>query len=197
MKALNNRFRIALVALLAVASCVSLGQKSPDSGANSAVQTAADILREAAKTDGAFIAAGIVKESFSSDNLASMLIYPSDEVVIVSLSGATIRAAFERSLSLYPQGNAGFLQISGFEVSFEPSAAVGRRVKGVMVGTSRLDESKVYTIAMPASLGRGGLGYFKLWDKTKITSTLSNLRMDQILSGKKAADTKPRWVAGS
>jgi hypothetical protein len=57
-----------------------------------------------------------------------------------------------------------------------------------------LDDNRVYNVAMPSSLGRGGLGYFKIWDKSKIVSTLENATVEKILAGKRFSETSPRWV---
>jgi len=46
---------------------------------------------------------------------------------------------------------------------------------------------------MPASLGRGGLGYFKIWDKSNITKVLDK-QVEDALAGQKYADTPLRWL---
>lgn len=193
---MNRTFRtVATVLFLAAAiSCFAV-QRGPAVDAHLPSQAAADVLREAASADGAFLAAGLVKDSFSKDNLATLVQYPEDEVVVLALKGGQIRQALERSISLYPQQNTSFLQVSGFEIGFDPSAAPGQRIKRVSAAGAPLEDSKTYNIAMPASLGRGGLGYFKIWDKNKIVSTLPNTTVEKVLSGKKYADTTPRWVA--
>lgn len=157
-------------------------------------QAAADIIRDAAGSDGAFIAAGMIKQSFSKDDLSSMLQFPDDEIVVVTLKGSEIRTAFERSISLYPQSNASFLQVSGFEIVFDPSGSSNSKIKSVLAGGSKLDDSREYRIAMPSSLGRGGFGYFRIWDRAKITKTLDGT-IGKTLQGKKASESKSRWIA--
>ncbi|MER3495715.1 MAG: hypothetical protein C4320_02150, partial [Armatimonadota bacterium] len=58
-------------------------------------QSAADELRTAAGTDLAFVAAGLFKEKgrLDSNDIASSLLFPTDEVVILTLTGAQIRQA--------------------------------------------------------------------------------------------------------
>ena len=193
---MNRIFRAATTVLFvgAAISCLAV-QRGPAVDAHLPSQAAADVLREAASSDGAFLAAGLVKDSYSKDNLATLVQYPEDEVVVLALKGSQIRQAFERSISLYPQQNTSFLQVSGFEIGFDPGAAPGQRVKRVTAAGAPLDDSKTYNVAMPASLGRGGLGYFKIWDKNKIVSTLPNTTVEKVLSGKKYSETAPRWVA--
>lgn len=168
--------------------------QQPGLEAHGPSQSAADAIREAAGADGAFVAAGLVKSSFDKDNLASLMQYPDDEIVVVNLKGSEVRAAFERSISLYPESNLSFLQVSGFEIVYDPKAATGQRVKSVIANGAKLDDGHEYKIAMPSSLGRGGFGYFKIWDRTKIANTLS-VTVEKALAGKKVTESKPRWVA--
>jgi 2',3'-cyclic-nucleotide 2'-phosphodiesterase (5'-nucleotidase family) len=186
--------RTLTVLAVAATSVLATAQKSPDVGAHLPSQAAADVIREAAGADGAFLAAGLVNERYQQNNLATLLQYPDDPIVIVALKGAQVRQAFEKSLALYPQPNTSFLQVSGFEITFSPDAPSGQQVKSVTTSEGPLDDSKTYNIAMPASLGRGGLGYFKIWDKTKIVSTLS-VTVEKALLNKSYVETRPRWVA--
>ncbi|RYG49662.1 hypothetical protein EON79_00525 [bacterium] len=188
------RLRNSLALLVSLSASLALAQGSPETAAHLPSQAAADALRSAAGTDAAFIAAGLVKEG-SKDDLATILQYPTDEVVVVSLTGAQVKQALERSLSFYPQPNGSFLQLSGFEVVFSKSAASNSRIVSITANGARLDESKTYTVAMPANLGRGGLGYFRIWDKSKITKTLTGATLESVLKGKKYVETSPRWVA--
>jgi len=186
------RFLTAFVA--ASAFCLGMAQSNPETGSHLPSQAAADVLRSFASVDGAFLAAGLVKETYQKENLASLLQYPADGVVVISLTGSQVKQAFERSVSLYPQPNASFLQISGFEVTFNGSSSPDQRVVSVTAGGAPLDNARTYQIAMPSSLGRGGLGYFKIWDKTKITKTLPGATMESVLKGKAYAETAPRWT---
>lgn len=173
----------------------AFAQNKAEIEAYSPAQAAADVLRDVAGTDGAFLAAGMIKSSFQPDNLASLLEFPNDEIVVVALTGAQLKQAFERSVSLYPQPNSSFLQISGFEVTFSPSAPPNARIKSVTAGGAPLEDGKSYTIAMPVTLARGGYGYFKIWDRSKIVSNVPNTTVEKALTGKRAVETRPRWVA--
>ncbi|MCC7230976.1 MAG: 5'-nucleotidase C-terminal domain-containing protein [Fimbriimonadaceae bacterium] len=187
--------KLFAVGLLAIAWVVSSAQRdNPELGAHLPSQAAADVLREFAGTDGAFLAAGLVKGSFQKDDLSSLVQYPSDEVVVITITGSQVRQAFERSLSLLPQSNTSFLQISGFEVVYSKDKVPGQRVIQVRCNGNPLEESKNYQIAMPSSLGRGGLGYFKIWDKAKITKTFPDATIESVLKAKRYVDSSPRWV---
>jgi 2',3'-cyclic-nucleotide 2'-phosphodiesterase (5'-nucleotidase family) len=187
----------ALIAFaLLLSSICAFAQDGRETGSHLPSQAAADVLREFAGADGAFIVAAQLKDSFQKDNLASLLEkpYDTDEVVVVSLTGTQIRQALERSLQFHPQPNVNFLQISGFEVQFNKSAAPGQRIVSITAGGSKLDEGRSYQIAMPSTLGRGGLGYFKIWDKAKIVKTF-NTTVEDALKGKHYTETSPRWSA--
>lgn len=168
----------------------------PGLGANLAAQAAADLVRETAGTDGAFLAAGLLKDKSDASDASTLFQYPGDEIVVVTLTGAQIKHAFERSVSLYPQSNSAFLQISGFSATFSKSAPANKRIVDVSSDFGKLADSQNYTIAMPSSLARGGLGYFKIWDKPNITRSL-NITLERVLKGKRlnvGAQT-PRWTA--
>lgn len=168
-----------------------------DVGAHADSQCAADAIREFASTDGAFLAAGLLKKNYQKDNLSTLLQYPTNTVVVLSLTGNQIRAAFERSVSAYPQPSEIFLQISGFEVTFKKSGAPNSRITNILVNGAKLEDTKSYEVAMPSSLAHGGLGYFKIWENAKTVKTFDKSTLEQILKGKKGSDSPPRWSAAS
>lgn len=194
---MKSKLWLLCLAAFCLLPAVSSAQEPFEVRAYSPGQCAADALRDFAHTDGAFIPAGLLKATMQKDNLAALFEFGSDQIVVVKLSGAQIKQAFERSLSVYPMPNSGFLQISGFEVSFSGSAPIGQRVKTATASGMSIDNSRTYTIAMPAPLGRGGFGYFKIWDKSDITQTLAGATVESILKGKPVTDTSPRWVVSS
>ncbi len=191
MKILRRALLATAVSCIAVASYAQAG---PQTGANLAAQCAADVLKDFAGADGAFIATGLVKETYDKDDLSSLLLYPTDGVVVLTLSGSQIRQAFERSITLYPQANSNFLQVSGFEITFSKSAPPDQRIVSVTVAKAPLETGRAYQIVMPASLGQGVLGYFKIWDKTKITKTFDGATLESVLKGKPYVETSPRWA---
>lgn len=189
----NARHLISVCIALSALSSAAIAQ-DPATGSNSAAQSATDVIREFAKADGAFLAAGLVRiGTLQKDNLASLLEYPTDHIVVVALSGNQIRQAFERSVSLYPQPNFSFLQISGFEVSFKKTGTPDARVTSISASGVKLEDGRMYNVAMPSSLQRGGLGYFKIWDNAKIVSSFDNKTLEDILKGKPVAPSAARW----
>lgn len=186
-----RRFWVALSTLAVLA----VGSWAAESDGPQLGQAIADQLKEAAQTDGAFITSGLIRDDYKGDSLASALIYPTDEVVVVALRGGQIRQALERAVSLYPHPFSAWLYISGFEATFSPSAEPGKRILTVTANGDKLDDSRTYSVAMPAQLGRGGFGYFKVWDKSKIVKTLENATVESIVKDKKAVPSKNRIVA--
>src|SRR4051812_33889945 len=107
---------------LAFLACVAFAQSNdPSTGAHLPSQCAADAIRREAASDGAFLAAGYINPSYDQNNLSSLLQFPAEKIVVLNLTGSEIKAALQRSASLYPEPNTSFLQISGFKVEFRGS----------------------------------------------------------------------------
>jgi 2',3'-cyclic-nucleotide 2'-phosphodiesterase (5'-nucleotidase family) len=178
---------------MALAQSSAGSQDGPDKDAFGPAQTAADLVREAAGADVAFLPAGLMFRDFAGEDLGKLVKYPAETLHVSRLSGEQIEAALNRSISLYPSPNSGFLQVSGLEVTFDPGKPAGSRVVSVTVGGKPLDPKADYQVAMPISLARGGYGYFNVWDKTAIVRNLESVTLESVLKGKKADSQTPRW----
>lgn len=97
-----------------------------------------------------------------------------DTILLTRVSGQMILDALEHGARLYPEENAGFLQVSGLSYAIDPTvpssvvtdetgaflAVSGEyRVKNVTVAGVPLDLSKMYTLASSNFLLYGGDGY--------------------------------------
>ena len=182
----------ATCAVLALSVFVFAG---PDSESFGPAQAAADQLRSVANADIAFLPAGVLKSSFKSGDLGGLLAFPTDEVVVSTLSGSQIRQALERSVALYPSPNHGFLQLSGLVVTFSKKGSPNKRIVSVTLSGVNLDDAKKYRVAMPGLLATGGLGYFTIWGKENVTETLANKNLETVLKGKSGTEPAPRWRA--
>jgi 2',3'-cyclic-nucleotide 2'-phosphodiesterase (5'-nucleotidase family) len=189
---MTNRIGVATIISFTLAVSALAGPGTESHGPSQAI---ADVLRNAASADACFLPAGMVKDNANADNLASWLQYPTDELAVVDLKGSQIRAALERSVSLYPSTSTGFLQLSGIDATFSKTAPVDKRIVAVTIGGSKLEDGRTYAVAMPVSLARGGYGYFKIWEKSQITRTLDGVTLESLLKGKRATDTGSRWTA--
>jgi len=197
---MNNFFRPLVFAILAAVALPGFSEQKaaedkPDVGPSLAAQSAADYLRTAAGADGAFIHAGFLKDSYTKDDLSSWLKYPTDTVIVLDLTGEQIRAAFELSVALYPESNMSFLQVSGFEATFKKDGSADHRLVSVTANGAPLDNAKKYSVAMPALLAHGAVGYYRVWGKTKPAKELKDTTMESVLKGKKATLGGPRWSA--
>ncbi len=72
---------------------------------------------------------------------------------------------------MLPKPSTAFLQVSGMRVTFRSEAPPGQRLAEVRVGREVLSPGKVYRVAMPASLAKGALGYFRIFDGLKVKQT--------------------------
>ena len=162
-------------------------------GPNAAAQIVVDAIRASAKADiglqpAGFFSEGKLGASVDAAGLNKLLTYPQEEIYVVTLTGAQVRKALERSLSLLPQENHAFLQISGGTVTYSASAPAQSRVRRVLVGGKPLSDGATYRAAMPATLARGALGYFTVWQKSDIsqqTGVTVDSSVSDYLSGKR------------
>lgn len=177
--------------LMLAAYTVAQSKSNPSKEGHAGAQNAADLIRSQAGADGAFFTAAYIKQNYNPKDLASLMTYPTEGIVVLKLKGSQIRAAFERSASLYPQQNVGFLQISGFSVTIDPSAA--KKIGAITTDSGPLDDKKDYSIAMPALLGRGGMGYISIWNKGMISRTLEGVTLESVLKGKAESPSSSRW----
>jgi 2',3'-cyclic-nucleotide 2'-phosphodiesterase (5'-nucleotidase family) len=184
--------RLGLTLGIALAGATCFGQSSPNTAVG---QSIADAIRSAAGTAGALVPSALISPGNKSD-LSSCLRDATEEIIVLNLTGAQLKQAFERSLASYPQDSNAYLYVSGFEIVFNRNAASGSRVVTVSADGSKLADGQTYSIAMPSSLGRGGLGYFKIWDKSKIARTLPGVQLGSLLKDKRATDSPSRYSGG-
>lgn len=186
-----NAWRGLLVFGLAVAT-ILIATAGPDTESYGPGQSIADELRQSTGSDAAFIAAGLMRSGRDGD-LSSFVQIPSDQIAVVKLSGRQIKLALERSASLLPSPNPAFLQISGIEATVSRSASPESRVSNITVAGSPIDMGRTYSVAMPANLARGALGYFTVWEKSAIERTVDGMTLESLLRGKAATNRTGRW----
>lgn len=93
---------------------------------------------------------------------------PSDTVVVLTLTGAQLLKAAERSVSRAPEPFDGFLQLSGLQIRYHSGQPQGKRVSLVGIGGGEVEAEKSYRVATTRSLAGGGLGYFQIWTSKDI-----------------------------
>jgi 2',3'-cyclic-nucleotide 2'-phosphodiesterase (5'-nucleotidase family) len=181
---------------LAALSVLAPSQTVLDVGAgpHARAQAIADEIRSAGDADMGVIGAGMLKRVDGGGDLSGLIAYPSEEIVVIRVPGSGVREAMERSIANLPDSNDAFLQISGLSVWYSASATAGSRVLEIRVGDAALDPSRQYTIAMPASLAHGALGYFKVWDKRQIVKN-TGTKLEAALKNKTGAVRSPRYIS--
>lgn len=156
----------------------SLDSKDADRTETSVGSLVADAYRSAMNADVAFLSAGDLKPSsqsivagkVQSRDVAAMLAYPDEKLVVLALDGRKIRAALERSVSNYPRPGLNFLQLSGCQVVFDPSKPEGSRITSLFVAGKPIVDEQAYKVAVPNSLASGAVGYWKIWSRRNIIS---------------------------
>ena len=176
----------ALLAVGATGMAAVLGQLAvPLDGSKPAVaetnlgDLVADAIRAATEADFAFIQASALQPvsvtagPIDTDQARSMLVLPDEPIVVLRLTGAAIKETLERSLALLPYPNKGFLQVSGLKVRYDPRLPAGARTLDIIVAAAGapLDQGKTYRVAMPDSLARGALGYFRVFNSAQRQQT--------------------------
>ena len=185
------RLLLPLIALASIAHPPM--PDDPSVGATAAGQAVADGLREYAEADVAFVPAGLLKMTDRKDDASGALAFGGDGIVVVGVSGVKLREALERSVAAYPLASVGFLQISGLEVSFRKGAPANERIASVTVGGGKLDDAKVYAVAMPVSLQQGQLGYSNLWETSTILRRFEKATLLSVVQGRRVGAFAARW----
>lgn len=112
--------------------------------------------------------------------VSDLLTQPTEGWAVVRLTGEQLLRTLERSVSRAPLPNAGFLQVSGLTVVYDPAAERTSRVVSVMVGGAPLDPTGSYEVAMPQSLAKGGSGYFQIFGEQNIVRS-GNDQLAQVI----------------
>jgi len=130
----------------------------------------ADAVRSAMEAELALVQASQLRQEvvpageLTCEALTNALLYPDEQIVLVQVPGDKIMAALERSLSMLPKPSTAFLQVSGITVAFRSQGSPGERVSEVKIRGDELSPTKTYQVAMPSSLAKGALGYFRIFN---------------------------------
>lgn len=158
----------------------------------------ADALRQTANAELALVNASQMRPvtlpagAISDDQVPAALAYPDEEIALVRLKGATVLALLERGLSVLPQPNKGFLQVSGLVVRFDSRRAGGSRIVEAHIGGQPLVESRDYKVALPLSLAKGSGGYFTIMGSAAVSplGTTQQQAVSSFLSSRGTASAR-------
>ncbi|MEA3400442.1 MAG: 5'-nucleotidase [Armatimonadota bacterium] len=147
----------------------------------------ADALVHAAKTTIALVPAVSFKSGtipageVTGDAVRKLLTKPGESWAVVALTGRQLRQTLERSVSRAPQPHAGFLQVSGVVLTYDPGKPRNSRIVSLTISGADLQPDGEYQVAMPLSLAKGGSGYFTIFREEDITRSGSEGLTDAIL----------------
>ncbi len=185
---------VTTVMLLSVTLAVAGETTAPLTSANAQKQETtfgdltADALCKAAGTAIALVPAVSFKSGtipagpVTKAKVKGLLTKPSEVWAVSRLSGAQLRQALERSVSRAPMPNAGFLQVSGISLTYNPKAPRDERVISLLASGSEVEPDAKYDVAMPLSLAKGGSGYFQVFEEGQIVTTGSDEMADLIVA---------------
>jgi 5'-nucleotidase/UDP-sugar diphosphatase len=128
----------------------------------------ADALRADAGADVAILNAGGVRGDrvYPAGPLTRrtlLTIHPFGNVVTkLQVPGRVIVSALNAGVSKLPASAGQFPQVSGLTMTVDQNAAAGDRVRDVRVGGQPLQADRMYTLAVPDYLLKGGDGYTML-----------------------------------
>jgi 2',3'-cyclic-nucleotide 2'-phosphodiesterase (5'-nucleotidase family) len=92
-------------------------------------------------------------------------------VVVLEVSGETIREMLELSVSTVEAGHGRFLQVSGLSFTYDPEAEPGNRVRDIAIDGQPLEPQASYTLATNSFIADGGDGYEMLVGAPRLVDT--------------------------
>jgi 2',3'-cyclic-nucleotide 2'-phosphodiesterase (5'-nucleotidase family) len=126
----------------------------------------ADWMRISTGADIAFENGGSIRTSIPAGDVTVGNVYsvlPFDNLlVMLEIKGSTLKAALENSVSAYPAQLGGFLQVSGFSFTFDPSKPVGSRVVSMTKDGKPMDMNTTFRLCTADFTASGGDGYSML-----------------------------------
>jgi len=151
-------------------------------------------MQEETRADFAFTNLGGLRTDLAMGNLTVgdlLKVMPFDNTLcVVKMKGAMIRAIFERKGGRASQG----IGFSGAQVTVDPDAPEGRRVKELLIGGKPIERDTVYRVCTTDYLmdGNSGLGFLAEipQDQVEFTQTLDRAALSHYVE--KHSPVSPR-----
>lgn len=150
-----------------------------------------DAMRKATGAQIALINSSVIRTDLPGgtlrmQNLFDMLPFD-NRLVSISLKGRDLKRILEKSISAAndnPASSSNFLQISGLQVTYDPSRPKGEQVLEIRCNGKPLSDERAYTVATSDYLNDGSLGYeeFKNGGKAKPGKILKDVLIDYLKS---------------
>ena len=142
-----------------------------------------DAMLEASGADVAITNGGGIRASIPAGDITVGQIITTfpfgNYVVTLETTGQDLLDAMELGLSVYPDTNGGFPQVSGMKVTFDPSKEAGSRVTELLINGVAVDPDATYVLATNNFMASGGDQYTMLADN-KILGEFS--AFDEVLA---------------
>ncbi len=139
----------------------------------------ADIMRQTAQADAAIIGGGSIRTSIKKGRIQMKHVYAvspfNNYIVGVRLTGRQIREALEHGLSAIEDGAGRFPQVSGISFSYSRTAAVGARIRELIIAGRPAEADREYTVATDDFLAAGGDGYKAFGEAVMASKDFTNV----------------------
>ncbi len=145
----------------------------PDKGETAWGRLAADAVRSAARADVALLNAGAFNRGtlpagpVEAAGVNALLAFPDDDMVVLTLSGAQLRAALEYAVKDYPTASPRFLHTAGLSATFDARAPANSRLVRLRVAGREVADADSFAVAMPRGLAQGGAGFYTVWSEAQ------------------------------
>ncbi len=164
----------------------------------------ADAMREATGADIAITNGGGIRADRTydagtditrGDVLAEL---PFGNVTVVTeIPGSQVLAALENGFSQVETGGGRFPQVSGMEITYDPTAPAGSRVASVKIDGAELDPDTLYKVATNDYMLSGGDGYGALGGgKILVNAGNGNLMANDVMAYIEAKGTVAPEISG-
>ena len=144
----------------------------------------ADAMRAETKADVAFTNGGGIRASIEAGEVTKgdvITVLPFGNYVITKeITGEALLAALEHGVSVAPEANGGFLQVSGMTFAYDAKLEAGKRVSDAKIAGVAVDPAKKYLVATNDFMAVGGDGY-EMLGAFPVVNEFAGL--DEILSG--------------
>ncbi len=159
----------------------------------------ADLARQHTGTEIGLVNSGMIRSSIPAGPVTLkrvMEVLPFDSsLTSFTVTGATLKAALENSVSRLPQASGRFLQVSGLAVVFDPTAPSGTRITSVQVNGAPLNPARRYSVAADNFIAEGGDGYtmfLQVADRRDHQIPLRDVLLSALKAGPLAAKVEAR-----
>ncbi|WP_424245418.1 2'(,)3'-cyclic-nucleotide 2'-phosphodiesterase [Elusimicrobium posterum] len=169
-----------------------------DSAPSELGEIVADCIRTWAKTDIAIMNSDSLRSSLKKGTITEYNLYELypylDTVMTVRVRGGELKNLLEKSII----SKNNFPQISGMEVTYDPTGAQGKKIKSIKIKGVTPGENTIYRLATTDHIVAGGFGHDDFVNVVEFKNTQVEVRsiLRQCLSRKKkiTPPAKLSWI---